>query len=91
MPYGKCRSRAAAFPGPGIQGRCSKRKENKMTHREFYNNSVDKARGKNHEDCTLLMLGSIASSLAAIADSLEGIEGSLESISDNMWTKGSDL
>ena len=68
-------------------------KESGMSYFErMRSNSVIAATQYQQTDTsTLLLLESVAYSLANIADSLKSIEGSLESISDNIWTEGSNL
>lgn len=89
VPFTDNGSRAAVDRKPRRHEANVTERINEMTHREFYNNAVNRARGMNCENGILTMLGVIANSLAAIADSLENMEGSIES--DNMWTEGRDL
>lgn len=51
-----------------------------MSHEEFYNDAVDRARqpGRTHEDLIEIMLGVIAESIACMADALEEIAEKLE-------------
>ena len=53
-----------------------------MTHTEFFNNAVARARkAMTHDDVVEIMLNTIAESMAAIADTLKDIDANLDSIS----------
>lgn len=53
-----------------------------MTHTEFFNTAVERARkAPTHNDAVEIMLNTIAESMAAIADTLKDIDANLDSIS----------